>query len=79
MGANGKMRNRKSTCLYLDMKVVEIARQLGLNISKVSENALIEAIDRLTEPKHETALTSPARADIIILSANLFEMSTGQS
>jgi hypothetical protein len=33
MGANGNMRNRKSTCLYLEKKIVETARQMGLNVS----------------------------------------------
>jgi hypothetical protein len=39
MGANGKMGNRKSTCLYLDKEIVETARRIGLNVSRVSENA----------------------------------------
>ena len=54
------MTSRKSTCLYLDARVVETARQLGLNISKVSENALKEAIGRLTELERGTGLNSPA-------------------
>ena len=58
MGANGRMGNRKSTCLYLDMKVVETARQLGLNISRVSENALKEAIGRLGGQEPEAGLDS---------------------
>ena len=58
MGASEKMRNRKSTCLYLDSGVVETARRLGLNISRVSENALVAAIDRLTGPEHGTGLLS---------------------
>jgi site-specific recombinase XerD/post-segregation antitoxin (ccd killing protein) len=59
MGADGNMGNRKSTCLYLDNKIVETAKRAGLNVSRVSENALVEAIARLTEPKHETGLRSP--------------------
>ncbi len=47
MEANGNMRSRKSTCLYLDKEIVEAARQVGLNISRVFENALKEAIGRL--------------------------------
>jgi len=47
MGASGFMRNKKSTCLYLDAGVVETARHVGLNASRVSENALVEAIGRL--------------------------------
>ncbi len=41
------MVKKKSTCLYLDGEVVETAKGMGLNISKVSENALVEAIGRL--------------------------------
>ena len=63
MGANGKMRNRKSTCLYIDRKILENAKRVGLNVSRVSENALVEAIGRLTEPKRETVLGSPARRE----------------
>ena len=58
MGANGKMGNKKSTCLYLDKEVVETARKMGLNVSKVSENALVEAIGRLSGPKIELGLRS---------------------
>lgn len=47
------MENKVSTCLYIDKGVLETARQVGLNISRVSENALKEAIGRLTEPKRE--------------------------
>ncbi len=44
MGAFGRMGKRKSTCLYLDPEVVEAARRMGLSVSRVSENALVEAI-----------------------------------
>ena len=42
--------------LYLDVELVEKAKKLGLNISKISENALKEAIRRLTqtEPKMDS-------------------------
>jgi hypothetical protein len=39
MGARGEMGSKASTCLYLDKKIVETAKQAGLNVSKVSENA----------------------------------------
>ncbi len=45
------MGSKKSTCLYLDAEVVETARRMGLNVSKVSENALKEAIRRLGDPE----------------------------
>ena len=62
-GTSEKISSRKSTCLYLDQGVVETARQVGLNLSRVSENALVEAIGRLEGPKQETSLNSPARVE----------------
>ena len=41
MGTKGKLT------LYVDVEVVKEAKELGLNISKVCENALKEAIKRL--------------------------------
>jgi hypothetical protein len=58
MGVNGEMGSRKSTCLYLDARVVETARRMGFNVSRVSENALIGAIERLRRPEPETSLRS---------------------
>jgi hypothetical protein len=63
MEMHGIMSNKVSTCLYIDKSVLETAKQMGLNISKVSENALVEAIARLSGPKQETALGSPARGE----------------
>jgi len=40
---NGKV----SACLYISREVLEAAKEAGLNISRVAENALIEAIGRL--------------------------------
>ena len=54
------MKKKKSTCLYLDAKVVETARRMGFNISKVSENALVEAIRRLKDTKHGTGPQEPS-------------------
>lgn len=36
-----------SACLYIDKAVLETAKQVGLNLSRVSENALKEAIGRM--------------------------------
>ena len=58
MKLSDRMGRKKSTCLYLDTEVVETAKQLGLNISKVSENALKEAIGRLSGTKQEDSLKS---------------------
>ena len=49
---------KASTCLYIEKEVVETAKQAGLNSSKVSENALVEAIGRLTGQKAVTGLKS---------------------
>jgi len=56
MGTNENIGMKKSTCLYLDHGVVETAKQLGLNVSKVCEKALVEAISRLKEPKQATGI-----------------------
>ena len=52
------MKSKVSTCLYIDKGVLETARQVGLNVSKVSENAVIDAIERLNGSKPETSLSS---------------------
>ena len=54
------MGKKVSTCLYIDKGVLETAKKLGLNLSKVSENALVEAISKLTGTKLETSLGSRA-------------------
>ena len=59
-GCMWEMGSRRSTCLYLEAEVVETARKMGLNLSRVSENALVEAIGRLKEPKQETGFGSQA-------------------
>jgi len=51
MGACVKVGNKKSACLYIDREVLEAAKKIGLNASKVAENALVEAIRRLSDPK----------------------------
>ena len=48
------MSNKAATCLYMSKEVVEAARKVGLNLSKVSENALVGSISRLRSPKQET-------------------------
>ncbi len=63
MGASATMGRKKSTCLYLDAKVVETAKQMGLNVSRVSENALKETIELLKGPKRETALNGTPRVE----------------
>ena len=48
-------RSKVSTCLYIGREVLEAAKKSGLNLSRVSENALVEAIGRLHCPEPETA------------------------
>ena len=43
-----------SACLYICREVLEAAKKSGLNLSRVSENALIEAVRRLHCPESET-------------------------
>jgi post-segregation antitoxin (ccd killing protein) len=41
------MGDKVSTYLYIDRGILETARKIGLNVSKVAENGLVEAIARL--------------------------------
>ncbi len=63
MGASDGMATKVNACLYIDRKVLETAKRIGLNVSRVSENALKEAIGRLMEPKRGTGLDSPSRVE----------------
>jgi len=63
MGASDSMVTKVNACIYLDRKVLETAKQMGLNVSRVSENALVEAIKRLSGPEQETGLQSRARGE----------------
>jgi post-segregation antitoxin (ccd killing protein) len=40
-----------SACLYIGREVLETARRSGLNLSRVAENALVEAIRKLGGPE----------------------------
>ena len=46
--------------LTIDEDVVKAAKELGLNMSKISENALKEYIKRLTKPKTMTNGGNPS-------------------
>ena len=48
------MGNKKQILLYIDSETTRKAKELGLNLSKVSENALKEAIRRLEGMNSET-------------------------
>ena len=43
----GKQRKRMNVVITLDPKLVEKAKELGLNIFRVCENALIQAVNAL--------------------------------
>lgn len=43
------MGKKSKVTLYMDKKVVEKAKNIGLNLSKVCENALIRAIEALEQ------------------------------
>ena len=44
------LRKKQRVMINLPPEIVKKARNLGLNISKVAENALVEAIKRLGSP-----------------------------
>ena len=48
------MGKKKNVLLYMDEEIVEKAKKMGLNLSQFCENALKEAIERLSSPKTET-------------------------
>ena len=48
------MATKKQVLLYIDVEVTGKAKDLGLNLSKVSENALKEAVRRLEGINSET-------------------------
>ena len=50
------MGEKVSTCLYIDKEVLEKANLLSLNVSRVAENGLVDAIARLGGPGRETGL-----------------------
>lgn len=53
------MATKVNACLYIDREVLETAKRMGLNISRASENALVEAVGRLEGSEHETGLRRP--------------------
>jgi len=56
-------QRKKNVVIYLDPEVVKEAKDLGLNISKVSENALKEAIRRLKGENPKNILNSQKSDD----------------
>ena len=58
--------------IYVDEQIVKKAKELGLNISKLCENCLKEAIRRMTEAK-----TSKNFSDNIFCSQNSYQVVDG--
>ena len=46
-----KMEKKRITTMRIDTEVLKRAHELGLNISKVSENSIKEAIKRMETPR----------------------------
>ena len=53
------MTAKTYTTIYLDVKTTNLAREMGLNISKTCENALKLAISRLQRTNAETTDATP--------------------
>jgi len=62
-------QDKKSACLYISREVLETAKKSGLNLSRVSENALVEAIGRLQNP--ETRNESNGSAEPLVRGRDL--------
>jgi len=52
------MSKKVSTCLYITKEVLETAKRVGLNLSRVTENALKEATCRMLGADPETGTTN---------------------
>ena len=55
---------KKRVSIYIDAELIKTAHELGLNVSKVCENALKEAIERLTQTNIKTNPKSGGPAGI---------------
>jgi hypothetical protein len=60
----GTMGDKVSTCLYIDREVLEKAHSIGLNVSKVAENSLMDAIARLNGSKQEVVFKNTLVPDV---------------
>ena len=65
---------KKNVMLYLDPEVVRKAKELGLNLSKVCENALKEAIRRLEGSDLQTS--SFSKRNCVVVDGAGFEPAT---
>ena len=60
------MRRKQKVTINLDPKVVRKARELGLNISKIAENALKEYIKRLESSDYKNNVSSNSFGDKVL-------------
>ena len=68
------MRRKQKVTINLDPEVVRKARELGLNISKIAENALKEYIKRLEDSDLQTSGFS--KRNCIVVDGAGFEPAT---
>ena len=70
--------NKVSACLYINSVVLETAKKIGLNISKVSENALRDAIGKLSGLEPETELRNHAISGLPLIGKGRKRKQTGR-
>jgi post-segregation antitoxin (ccd killing protein) len=58
------MGAKRQILLYIDSEIAKKAKELGLNLSKVSENALKEAVRRLEGMNSETGSQDGIHCDV---------------
>ena len=67
---------KKNVTIRIDSEVIEKAKKIGLNISKISENALIEIIQRIERPishkQHNNSPESPKHKDNLGATAGIW-------
>ena len=68
------MRRKQKVTINLDPEVVRKARELGLNISKIAENALKEYIKRLESSDLQTS--SFSKRNCVVVDGAGFEPAT---
>jgi post-segregation antitoxin (ccd killing protein) len=78
MAGKMKIRGNKATVsITLHPELVEKSRKYGLNISKITENALKDAISRMESPKNETRVEKPVFGEAFSAEKGSVEPSAG--
>ena len=72
------MGKRKMTTIRIDEELLRKAHELGLNVSKVCENALKEAVRRLegSEPSENPKKCSNDPQKLVLVARERFELSS---